>query len=148
MSAQTKYFFYLLTLLLIFLSACNIFDIDGKKIELGIFDDSPNFGFPPAPDHPYIAELKVDSLPAFVGDSLTITCILHDSLNATNFHFEWQTPNYYHLPEVRVVGNKYETVAPDSAGTYYVHVSVDDDTTDSITPDKTFIGIIVQDKTE
>lgn len=132
MSSYSKYTIANFLILLLLLSSCNIMDFDTKKLGSGTFDDSPNFGFLSAADHPYISEIKIDPKPVFVGDSLTITCILHDSLNAADFYYNWRVQDYgLDDTAVSTETNIYNMVAPDSSGIVRANVSVDDDTTDA-----------------
>lgn len=70
--------------------------------------------------------------PAIASDSLTLICILHDSLDAADFFFNWRVPDDGSGdPGVKTEENIYKTTAPDSAGILRVSVSIDDDTTDA-----------------
>lgn len=131
-----KYNVYWLSLLLVLVTSCNIFDVDTKKLEFGTWDDFPDFYFPPAPPSPYIDYFKVEPDSIFPKDSLTITCVLHDSLVATDYIFNWDLNHYYRLPEGVALNNIYKTIAPDSAGHYTIRVFIHTDSTYSDTLDQ------------
>ena len=131
-------------MLLILVTSCNIFDVDTKKLEFGTWDDFPNFDFPPPQPHPYISNWEVEPFPRFPGDSLTITCMLHDTLDAADYTFKWDLNHFSALPEGVAEHNRYKTIAPDSAGTYWIGIYIHSDSTYSDTLDYDSIGIIVE----
>lgn len=125
-----------LPLLLVVLCSCNIFDFDTKNLEFGTWDDFPDFNIPPGPPSPYIDYYKVEPDSIFPGDSLAITCVLHDTLVASDYTFSWDLNQYYRLPEGVAINNTYKTIAPDSAGHYLISVFIHTDSTYSDTLDQ------------
>lgn len=108
----------LLLLFIVFLTGCLDFSLNW-----GDDDNSGSFpGYQTA-----IREVKIEPNPIAVGDSVTFTCIIRDSLD-TSFHFLWR-PNTQitYEPDIRTETNFLKTTVYHLPGTYTGKVTADND---------------------
>jgi len=96
--------------------------------------------FPSGKDDPLVVDaeiLRVDiePNPVQIGDTVTLTCVLEDSL-ADDLRFKWHTPNNQRTVTTKV--NQYSFEVELEEGEYFGSVSVDDTLQDGVTPNKSF----------
>ena len=78
MKFSTTYQISLLMLISLFLTSCS-----GGSISVGAFD------YPSLPKQTVILEVDIEPYPVIIGEEITFTCIIKDSLDPS-FNYQWQ----------------------------------------------------------
>ena len=120
--------FYIFTSLL-FLTSCHV--TDSGKLTL-IDQDEICLLYPCDDQHDFISSAELIPNPVSPGDSLKFICHLKAGVDSTQFNFYWAVPvdsNGTVIPLNRTVFN---TMTPDSIGTYKASISLTDTSGTSI----------------